>query len=236
MSTRDRSVIASRSVELSQPAGDFSSWLRAMQAAIREERDADVPCGTCTACCTSSQFVHIAPDETDTLSHIPSALLFPAPRLPRGHVLLGYDERGHCPMLVDGQCSIYEHRPRTCRTYDCRVFPASGLHLDDDERKVLIARTGAAVAVHVQQRAGRAGARRRPSGSDIPRRARQTCSRRAPFRRTRRSAPFSRSRSMTSSFDATTRASARRSSIRIPMWSEPRCCTGRAACEPDAAA
>ena len=35
---------------------------------------------------------------------------------------MGYDERGHCPMLVDGDCSIYEHRPRTCRTYDCRVF------------------------------------------------------------------------------------------------------------------
>ena len=29
----------------------------------------------------------------------------------RGHVLLGYDERGHCPMLIDGGCSIYEHRP-----------------------------------------------------------------------------------------------------------------------------
>src|SRR5204863_6078536 len=52
------------------------------------------------------------------------------PRLPKGHVLLGYDERGHCPMLVDDRCSIYEHRPRTCRTYDCRVFPAAGLDAD----------------------------------------------------------------------------------------------------------
>ena len=30
---------------------------------------------------------------------------------------MGYDERGHCPMLVDGDCSIYDHRPRTCRMY-----------------------------------------------------------------------------------------------------------------------
>ena len=30
-------------------------------------------------------------------------------------------------MLVDGRCSIYEHRPRTCRTYDCRIFTATGL-------------------------------------------------------------------------------------------------------------
>ena len=121
------------------PGGAFSSWLTEMRAAISGERGSDVPCGGCTACCTSSQFVHIGPDETDTLSHIPAALLFPAPRSPRGHLLLGYDERGHCPMLIDGRCSIYEHRPRTCRTYDCRIFPASGLELDEDD-KVLIAR------------------------------------------------------------------------------------------------
>jgi uncharacterized protein len=120
-------------------AGEFSSWMVEMQAAIRGERGSDVPCGGCTACCTSSQFIHIGPDETDTLSHIPAELLFPAPRLPPGHVVLGYDERGHCPMLIDNQCSIYEHRPRTCRTYDCRVFPAAGLGIDDDD-KVLVAR------------------------------------------------------------------------------------------------
>lgn len=121
------------------PAGDFSAWMIEMQGAIRGERGADVPCGSCTACCTSSQFIHIHPDETDTLSHIPTDLLFPAPRLPRGHVLLGYDERGHCPMLIDDRCSIYEHRPTTCRTYDCRIFPAAGLELDDDNDKALIA-------------------------------------------------------------------------------------------------
>jgi uncharacterized protein len=109
------------------PAGGFSSWLRQMQGALRGERDADVPCGGCSACCTSSQFVHIGPDETDALAHIPAELLVPAPRLAPGHVVLGYDERGHCPMLVAGRCSIYEHRPRTCRTYDCRVFPAAGI-------------------------------------------------------------------------------------------------------------
>jgi len=118
------------------PAGDFSSWLADMRAALRGERDADVPCNGCTACCTSSQFVHIGPEETETLAHIPAELLFPAPRLPRGHVLMGYDERGHCPMLIDGKCSIYQHRPRTCRTYDCRVFAAAGLEPDED--KVLI--------------------------------------------------------------------------------------------------
>jgi uncharacterized protein len=120
-------------------AGEFSSWMIEVQDAIRGRRGVTVPCGSCTACCTSSQFIHIAPDETDTLSRIPEELLFPAPRRPPGHVVLGYDERGHCPMLIDNQCSIYEHRPRTCRTYDCRVFAAAGIGVDDND-KVLIAR------------------------------------------------------------------------------------------------
>ena len=118
-------------------AGDFGSWMSEMQRAIDGEGDADVPCAGCTACCTSSQFIHIGPDETDTLAHVPAELLFPAPRLPRGHVLLGYDQRGHCPMLIDNRCSIYEHRPQTCRTYDCRIFAATGVRLDDDEKELI---------------------------------------------------------------------------------------------------
>ena len=121
-------------------AGEFAAWLTGMQAALRGEQDADVPCNGCTACCTSSMFIHIEPDELDTLAHIPTQLLFPAPRRPQGHVVLGHDERGHCPMLIDNRCSIYEHRPRTCRTYDCRVFAATGLDAaDGDERKSAIA-------------------------------------------------------------------------------------------------
>lgn len=111
-------------------AGPFSAWLDAFGPALRGDVDADVACGGCTACCSSSQFVHIAPDETDALAHIPAQLLFPAPRAPHGHVLLGYDERGRCPMLGDAGCTIYAHRPRTCRTYDCRVFPATGVPTD----------------------------------------------------------------------------------------------------------
>ncbi|MBV9660592.1 MAG: YkgJ family cysteine cluster protein [Acidimicrobiales bacterium] len=111
-------------------AGDFSAWLSEMRAALRGDRTAQVPCGSCTACCTSFQFVHVGPDETDTLAHIPSDLLVPAPGKPRGHVVLGYDKSGHCPMLIDGRCSIYDHRPQTCRSYDCRVFAAAGVVAD----------------------------------------------------------------------------------------------------------
>lgn len=97
------------------PAGSFSSWLSGMQRALRGAGASDVACGTCTACCTSSQFVHVGPDEAETLAGIPRALLFPAPGLPEGHLVMGYDEAGHCPMFRDGGCSIYEHRPRSPR-------------------------------------------------------------------------------------------------------------------------
>jgi Fe-S-cluster containining protein len=123
---------------VTRAAGDFSAWLAEMRAALRGERDAEVPCAGCTACCRSGQFVPIEPDETETLAHIPAALRFPAPRRPPGHFVLGYDERGHCPMLVDDRCSIYEHRPRACRMYDCRVFAATGV--DPGEGKGEVAR------------------------------------------------------------------------------------------------
>ncbi len=112
-------------------AGDAAGWLDGIEQALLGERDADVPCGSCTACCTASQFVHIAADEHDALDHIPAALLFPAPGSAHGHLLLGYDRHGCCPMLVDGACSIYAHRPRACRTYDCRVHTAAGVTPDD---------------------------------------------------------------------------------------------------------
>jgi uncharacterized protein len=75
-------------------------------------------------------FRSIQPDETATLQRIPRALLFPAPGLPRGHMLMGYGDNGCCPMLVDNECSIYEDRPQTCRDYDCRVFTATAVAVD----------------------------------------------------------------------------------------------------------
>ena len=104
----------------------FTPWREGFLAALEEGRDSVVECGTCTACCRSSQFVHIEPDEVVTLAHIPDELLFPAPGQPPGHWVMGYDQDGCCPMLVDDACSIYDVRPRTCRVYDCRLFAALG--------------------------------------------------------------------------------------------------------------
>lgn len=116
-------------------AGEFSIWL--------ENPGADVPCGECRGCCRSSMFIHVGPEEKETIRRIPRKLLFPAPGLPKGHFVLGYNERGECPMLAGGECSIYEHRPQTCREYDCRVFAATGIAVDRARQPEIAARVKA---------------------------------------------------------------------------------------------
>lgn len=118
-------------------AGVFSRWLETTRNALKDDLTTDVPCGACNACCRSSFFIHIKPEEKETLSRIPSELLFPAPGLPQGNVLMGFDENGACPMLKEGSCSIYEHRPLTCRSFDCRVLPAAGLTIEGKDKASL---------------------------------------------------------------------------------------------------
>jgi uncharacterized protein len=108
-------------------AGEFGAWLRGFRAALRDDGDSDVACGTCTGCCTSSYFITVRAGDVAARRRIPAEHLVPAPNAPRGVQLMGYDDRGHCPMLRAGQCSIYVDRPQTCRTYDCRVYAAAGL-------------------------------------------------------------------------------------------------------------
>jgi len=116
------------------PAGDFSSWLRQARDALLHETGTDVACGECIGCCTSSYFIHIKPEETEVLGRIRKEVLVAAPGLPKGHVLMGYDTNGRCPMLANGKCSIYEHRPQICRNYDCRVFAAAGIVAGSDDK------------------------------------------------------------------------------------------------------
>ena len=126
------------------PAGEFSEWLRGTEVSLQSLTDgAHVSCGACRGCCRSSMFIRIAPEETRTLERIPAAILFPAPGLPAGHVLMGYDEHGRCPMLVDNTCSIYADRPQTCRDYDCRIFAATGVPVDEATQREIAARVSA---------------------------------------------------------------------------------------------
>lgn len=115
----------------------FSSWLYQIRKAQHSHKGMDVSCGNCRACCTSSYFIHIRQNESKTLARIPNELLFPVPGAKNGDVLLGFNEQGHCPMFIENQCSIYNNRPQTCRDYDCRIFPATGLSEDDSKPKIV---------------------------------------------------------------------------------------------------
>lgn len=115
-------------------AGMFGPWLkliRNLSSPHQEQKGMNVPCGDCVACCTSFYFIHIRPDEDATLSKIPKELLFDAPGLPEGHMVMGFDEEGACPMFMEGECSIYSVRPVSCRQYDCRIFSATELKPED---------------------------------------------------------------------------------------------------------
>ena len=50
---------------------------------------------------------------------------------------MGFSRDGLCPMLVANKCSIYEHRPQTCRAYDCRIFAAAGIPAGGSEKAVI---------------------------------------------------------------------------------------------------
>jgi uncharacterized protein len=121
----------------SKSAGPFGQWLTAMRAVLRDEQDADVPCGDCVGCCVSSYFIPLRPTDHAALEQVPSEFL----HLPSGAGMarMGYREDGSCPMLLGGRCSIYANRPLTCRDYDCRIYAATGL-LPDGDRPVIATR------------------------------------------------------------------------------------------------
>lgn len=133
-------------VDAGLPKADFSAWLRGARQALRTRTASRVPCGDCRGCCTSGYFIPVGPDEKETLARIPEALLFPAPGRPRSGggrgprearpLLLGFRENGHCPLFIDNACSIYAHRPLACRQYDCRIFPATGISVEDGKPRI----------------------------------------------------------------------------------------------------
>lgn len=128
MPTNSSARVAPPSAEtVSIDAGNFSSWLADARSALIDGRGSDVDCGGCVGCCSSSYFIHIRPDESLALARLPGELLAPAPGMACGDQVLGYDEKGRCPMLCATGCSIYDERPRTCRAYDCRLFAAAGI-------------------------------------------------------------------------------------------------------------
>lgn len=81
--------------------------------------DAIVPCGTCHACCHSP--VEVRPDWGDDPADYRLAVSVDK-TAPNQHAMVTLDRKddGSCYALRNGRCSIWEKRPRVCRTFDCR--------------------------------------------------------------------------------------------------------------------
>jgi len=118
------------------PAGPFSSWLREMRAALAGNAGMNVACGTCRGCCTSSYFIKVRAYERQALESIGPDRLRPVPNATNGAQLMGFHENGHCFMFSRGNCTIYTHRPETCRTYDCRVFTAASMTAGEGKTEI----------------------------------------------------------------------------------------------------
>jgi Fe-S-cluster containining protein len=103
-------------------AGRFAEWVVAMRDGLRTGAGSDVPCDGCVACCTSGQTIAVDDDELAAL---------PAHAVIDGALARDGDR---CALLDgDDRCTIYAVRPRRCRTYDCRIFPAAGVAPEADK-------------------------------------------------------------------------------------------------------
>jgi Fe-S-cluster containining protein len=123
-------------MENKRKAGEFAEWVDDFLSTMKGQSDGHVPCGECVGCCTSSKFIHLKPTDIESIKRIPEEIMFAAPGLPEGHLILGYDINGHCPMFSKGKCSIYEHRPETCRQYDCRVLSATEVSTSNESEAI----------------------------------------------------------------------------------------------------
>jgi len=115
--------------------GEFARWLRDyVRAQTQAEPTGNVPCDDCNACCRASYFIPIDSDERETIALIPAGRLTRSTGAGEPKWALDQSCGDRCPMLVDGACSIYDQRPRTCRRFDCRVFAASAVGLGTGPR------------------------------------------------------------------------------------------------------
>lgn len=84
----------------------------------------DVPCGECTRCCETLA-PYLTPEEISSGKY-PLSFTAPDDALRNfdseaGPVVTIYRKpTGGCGMFVNGKCSIYEDRPKSCRQFDCR--------------------------------------------------------------------------------------------------------------------
>lgn len=101
--------------------GSAATFVRHAKRRARERADANVPCGSCNACCrTPSMPVDLKPNEIGKYQASPHPTA-------QGGYAVDRSEDGSCIYLQNGKCSIYESRPLACRVFDCRIFSVCGV-------------------------------------------------------------------------------------------------------------
>jgi len=99
-----------------------SQLLATLGPVADRKANAEVPCGTCTACCWYSRTDVRLEEET------PEDIAFLKLERDEQGYYLAHREDGACIHLGEnGGCSIHGHRPLVCRAYDCRVLGLAGL-------------------------------------------------------------------------------------------------------------
>ncbi|MEA3290809.1 MAG: YkgJ family cysteine cluster protein [Pseudomonadota bacterium] len=97
-----------------RPAGSVTSWLRHYRKAMRDGTGTNVPCGDCTACCRSNEYIVLQADEVAQFDNVVTN--------PDGEPSIETLPDGRCPYLDNEGCSVYATRPRNCRDFDCRAM------------------------------------------------------------------------------------------------------------------
>jgi hypothetical protein len=91
-------------------------------AAAILERQGEVPCRGCTACCYHPNVdVYPEAERAEDLAHLDLV------EREDGEMFLRKRADGACVHLGPAGCTVYPHRPRACRRYDCRPYTMVGV-------------------------------------------------------------------------------------------------------------
>lgn len=119
--------VATGKTETARAAGDLMGVLsdvrRMAEAGARGDYTipARVPCDGCTACCHYAR-VDVHPHQETPESLAVLDLVEDAEGLS-----LRKREDGACVHLGPAGCTVYAHRPHSCRAYDCRLYALTGM-------------------------------------------------------------------------------------------------------------
>jgi Fe-S-cluster containining protein len=78
----------------------------------------EVPCGTCSLCCTYIG-IKLKPADYD-VNGKPRFIVMPTQPEEGGHYLGFNNDEKRCVYLHKGLCAIHNDKPETCRAFDCR--------------------------------------------------------------------------------------------------------------------